>query len=89
KDKLWLTNLSEKTGTLSLTGTAMDNETVADFMKRLEGKETITSVELIKTQQKAIKDLGLSLMDFDIKCKTYAFKEKTTQNVTGKTNRTK
>jgi type IV pilus assembly protein PilN len=84
KDKLWLTSLDEKSGTLSLTGTAMDNETVADFMKRLERKETITSVELIKTQQKAIKDLGLNLMDFDIKCKTYAFKEKTPEKVKGR-----
>ena len=39
KDKLWLTNFVEKKGTLSLTGTAMDNETVADFMKRLDEKK--------------------------------------------------
>jgi type IV pilus assembly protein PilN len=84
KDKLWLTNLAEKKGTLSLTGTAMDNETVADFMKRLDGKKTITSVELIKTKRKIIKDLGLNLKDFDIKCRTYAFKEKPSANVKGK-----
>lgn len=84
KDKLWLTSLNEKTGTLSLTGTAMDNETVAGFMKRLEGKETIKSVELIKAQQKVIKDLGLNLKDFDITCKTYAFKEKSTETAKGK-----
>ncbi|MEA3360523.1 MAG: PilN domain-containing protein [Thermodesulfobacteriota bacterium] len=84
KDKLWLTNIAEKKGTLSLTGTAMDNETVADFMKRLDGKKTITSVKLIKTKRKMIKDLGLNLKDFDIKCKTYAFKEKSSANVKGK-----
>jgi type IV pilus assembly protein PilN len=84
KDKLWLTNIAEKKGTLSLTGTAMDNETVADFMKRLDGKKTITSVKLIKTKRKIIKDLGLNLKDFDIKCKTYAFKEKPSANVKGK-----
>lgn len=84
KDKLWLTNIAEKKGTLSLTGTAMDNETVADFMKRLDGKKTITSVKLIKTKRKMIKDLGLNLKDFDIKCKTYAFKEKPSANVKGK-----
>jgi len=84
KDKLWLTNIAEKKGTLSLTGTAMDNETVADFMKRLDGKKTITSVKLIKTKRRIIKDLGLNLKDFDIKCKTYAFKEKPSANVKGK-----
>lgn len=84
KDKLWLANIAEKKGTLSLTGTAMDNETVADFMKRLDGKKTITSVKLIKTKRRIIKDLGLNLKDFDIKCKTYAFKEKPSANVKGK-----
>jgi type IV pilus assembly protein PilN len=54
KEKLWLTNLAEKKGILSLTGTAMDNETVADFMKRLDGKKTITSVELVKTKRKIV-----------------------------------
>ncbi len=89
KDKLWLTNFVEKKGTLSLTGTAMDNETVADFMKRLDEKKTITSVELIKTKRKIIKDLGLNLKDFDIKCKTYAFKEKPSTSKKGKGKRKK
>jgi type IV pilus assembly protein PilN len=34
KDRLWLTALKENKGTLVLEGTAMDNETVADFMNR-------------------------------------------------------
>ncbi len=76
KDKLWLTSLKESKGTLSLSGTAMDNETVADFMNRLQSTESITSVELVLTQQRKIKGLDLSLKDFALDCKTYAFKPK-------------
>jgi type IV pilus assembly protein PilN len=75
KDKLWLISLKEKAGTLALEGTAMDNETVADFMNRLESKESMNSVELVKTQQKEIAAFKLNLMNFTLTCKTYAYKE--------------
>ena len=75
KDKLWLTALKETKGTLVLEGTAMDNETVADFMNRLKGTESIKSVKLVRTKQKKITELNLNLKDFALKCKTYAYKE--------------
>jgi type IV pilus assembly protein PilN len=75
REKLWLISLKESKGILTLTGTAMDNETVADFMNRLENTESIKSVELVKTQQKEIKTLKLNLKDFSLNCKTYAYKE--------------
>lgn len=76
KDKLWLTAFKERRGTLVLEGTAMDNETVADFMNSLKGTESVTSVELVRTRQKEIKELNLNLKDFALNCTTYAFKEK-------------
>ena len=76
RNKLWLTTLKEEKGTLTLEGTAMDNETVADFMNRLEGTESLKSVELVRTKQKKLKKLKLNLKDFALNCKTYAFKEK-------------
>ena len=75
KDKLWLTALKETKGTLVLEGTAMDNETVADFMNRLKGTESVKSVKLVRTKQKKITELNLNLKDFALKCKTYAYKE--------------
>lgn len=75
RDKLWLVSLKESKGILTLTGTAMDNETVADFMNRLTSTESMKSVELVKTQQKEIKTLKLNLKDFALNCKTYAYKE--------------
>lgn len=76
KDKLWLTSLHETKGSLSLEGTAMDNETVADFMNRLESTESVISVKLVTTRQRKIEGLNLNLKDFALSCKTYAFKEK-------------
>jgi len=75
KDKLWLASLRENKGTLMLEGTAMDNETVADFMDRLQARGSIRSVELVRTRQRNIPGFDLSLKDFSLKCKTYAFKE--------------
>lgn len=75
KDRLWLNSLKENKGILTLQGTAMDNETVADFMNRLESTESMNSVELVKTQQKEIQALKLNLKDFSLNCKTYAYKE--------------
>jgi type IV pilus assembly protein PilN len=75
RDKLWLVSLKESAGILALQGTAMDNETVADFMNRLGSTESIKSVELVKTQQKEIASLKLNLKDFALNCRTYAYKE--------------
>jgi len=75
RNKLWLSSLKEDKGILTLEGTAMDNDTVADFMNRLESTESMSSVILVKTQQKAIKELKLNLKDFALNCKTYAYKE--------------
>jgi type IV pilus assembly protein PilN len=77
EDKLWLTTLKEQNGTLILNGTAMDNETVADFMDRLQNTQSIESVELVNTRQKKIQGFDLSLKDFSLNSKTYAFKEET------------
>ena len=75
KDKLWLASLRENQGTLMLEGTAMDNETVADFMDKLQSTQSIQSVELVRTRQREIKGFELSLKDFSLKCTTYAFEQ--------------
>lgn len=75
KDKLWLTSLSESGGTLRLTGTAMDNATVALFMKNLERKKHITSVELQSAKIRDLSQYRLKVSDFSLTCKTYAHKK--------------
>lgn len=77
KEKLWLTSFKEARGTLTLTGTAMDNETVALFMTNLEQSEHISNVELQSTRMRSLPDYKLNVSEFVLDCKTYAFKEKT------------
>ena len=86
KGKLWLTSLSEKNGNLSLSGTAMDNETVSLFMKNLKNTEQITADPLLKSaMRKDLPQFRLTVSDFVLQCKTYAAKKEKTE----KKNRSK
>ena len=48
---LWLTDLQEAGGSLSLSGVAVDNKTVADFINGLEASKHFKGVELIETTE--------------------------------------
>jgi type IV pilus assembly protein PilN len=72
KGKLWLKSYSDKKGSLSLSGTAMDNETVALFMSNLEKTEQITTVDLESAKQRDIAQYNLKVSDFALKCITKA-----------------
>ena len=63
-DRLWLTRLSLKEKNVQLDGIALDNHTVALFMRRLETSPMCRSVNLIKTKQKSIQ--GHALMEFGL-----------------------
>lgn len=72
KDKLWLTSLKENKGNLSLSGTAMDNETVSLFMKNLKDTEQVTAdPELKSTTRKALPQFRLTVSDFVLQCKIF------------------
>jgi len=76
KEKLWLSSMKESRGTLTLTGTAMDNETVALFMTNLEKSDYVSGVDLQSAKLRTLPDYKLNVADFVLECKTYAFKEK-------------
>jgi len=63
-DRLWLTKLSLKENNVRLDGVALDNHTVALFMRRLETSPMCRSVNLINTKQKSIQ--GHALMEFGL-----------------------
>jgi type IV pilus assembly protein PilN len=48
---LWLTDLKESGGNLALSGLAVDNKTVANFINGLEASKHFKSVELIETTE--------------------------------------
>ena len=76
KEKLWLTDLNEKNGILTLKGTAMDNDTVALFMTNLENAKHVVSVDLQTAKLNNLPKYKLNVVDFVLICKTYAHKEK-------------
>ncbi len=76
KDKLWLNSLIETKGSLTLTGTAMDNETVALFMTNLEKSDYVSSVDLESAKLRNLPKFNLNVSDFVLNCKTYAYKPK-------------
>jgi type IV pilus assembly protein PilN len=77
KEKLWLSSMKETRGSLTLTGTAMDNETIALFMTNLEKSDYIDGVDLQSAKLRTIPDFKMNVADFILEAKTYAFKEKT------------
>ncbi len=64
-DRVWLTDLSLKGGKLNLSGVALDNHTVALFMRRLEASDLCQGVVLQSTMKKTIE--GHDLMGFALK----------------------
>lgn len=48
---LWLTDLKESGGSLSLSGLAVDHKTVAEFISGLEASKHFNGVELIETTE--------------------------------------
>ena len=50
-DKLWLTDFSEKGGSIRLSGLGVDEQTVADFMRRLSTSPYFRNVDLEETSE--------------------------------------
>ncbi len=63
-DRLWLTNLSLKNNRLTISGVALDNHTVALFMRRLEDSPVFSWIRLKNTSLKPVQ--GHDLMEFGI-----------------------
>jgi len=76
KDKLWLTSLTQKKKSLKLTGTAMDNATVALFIDNLESSKQISRVNLQSVKLRDIKKHKLRVSDFVLKCNLATPKKK-------------
>jgi type IV pilus assembly protein PilN len=64
-DKLWLTEFADKGGTLKLSGLGVDEQTVADFMRRLAVSPLLRDVDLEETSQ--VNQDGAKLKKFVIR----------------------
>ncbi len=58
-EKMWLQDLGFKGGKLSMEGYAVDNETIAAFMKQLERTKSFRTVELVLTEKKEVEGVGM------------------------------
>lgn len=65
-EKMWLNSLSESGGKMTLLGMALDNKTIADFMKELEESPYFGTVDLISSQQVSMG--AMKFMGFTITC---------------------
>jgi type IV pilus assembly protein PilN len=63
--RLWLTEFKESGGNLTINGLAIDNQTVADFLKSLSTFAYFSNVDLVETTQ--IDQEGIPLKKFSIK----------------------
>jgi type IV pilus assembly protein PilN len=48
---LWLTELRESGGNVTITGVAMDNQTIADFLNALDRSKYFSNVDLVEVVQ--------------------------------------
>lgn len=63
--RLWLTDFRESGGNLTISGLAVDNQTVADFLKSLSTFVYFKNVDLVETTQ--LEQDGVPLKKFSIK----------------------
>ncbi len=64
--RMWLTTLDQKGKSLSLTGVALDNQTIAQFMDRLKTSPYILDVNISNASLKKISDKNLE--EFSLRC---------------------
>lgn len=65
--RVWITSFREQGGVLSLTGSAIDNADISEFMRNLQKTPYFTDINL-KFTQADLKD-GATVYNFEIGCK--------------------
>ena len=64
--RMWYNDIEEKGDAFKLSGIALDNHTVADYMTRIEKSECFEDVRLSSIKQYEIKDNELKLKQFEV-----------------------
>jgi len=77
--RMWYTGLEEKNKTFKVTGIALDNYTVADYMTRIEKSSRFDNVKLSSVKQHALKEKDLKLKQFEIRFNNKPMQPKATE----------
>lgn len=81
--RMWFTSFESKGRTVNISGIALDNKTVADFMVRLESSGLFSSVSLKILKQHVITKYT-DLKSFQIICSKASLAQSKDENKTGK-----
>lgn len=65
-NRIWLESLSQQGGTLQLSGIALDNRTISEFMDTLKKSPFVTNVDLTDTSMQTVSDRKLK--KFSLNC---------------------
>ena len=63
-EKSWIVDIKEASGTLRIGGMALDNQTIASFMRDLEASDYFEKVDIVESRQ-AVRD-GVKIKAFTI-----------------------
>lgn len=66
-EQVWLLEFTENSGAATVTGMALDNQTIATFMRNLAGSRFFTQVDLVETTQS--EQDGLQLKRFVVRAR--------------------
>ncbi len=64
-DNLWLVDFNEGNSEATLTGMALDNETIARFMRQLQASPYFVGVDLVETSRQAAQRSGANEKSMD------------------------
>jgi len=87
EERMWFTQLDATGNNITVRGVALDERTIADFMKRLETKGGYAHVSLKSLQRKTIKGKSLNLKSFTLSMTRTAPKSVTNKDKAGKTKK--
>ncbi len=77
--RMWYTKIEESSNGFKISGIAVDNQTVADYMTRIEKSERFQSVRLASIKQKMLKaGKEINVKEFDVN-----FQKKPTEKEAG------
>jgi type IV pilus assembly protein PilN len=63
---MWYTKIEERTENIKVNGIAIDNQTVADFMTRVEKSDNYENVRLAAIKQHKLQGQDLRLKQFEV-----------------------
>lgn len=65
--RMWYTQIAEKGQEFNVSGIAIDNQTVADYMTRVEKSDIFQNVTLASIKQEELRGKDLKLKKFNVK----------------------